>query len=432
MDNATMPLLESLLKPCGTAEDTVVLHINHCMDNSFYFTEQLKKVFGAVVFVAVPYNDRGVPEGLSYGVYHGAQTDGGYWIQKNNMPVEMQPGDFLAAVRRMIGLALENEIRELLARGFRLLIVEDGGYHYPVLRQWLADHPSMAHQVLGSVEQTTAGARVCEDERLLYPVASVARSAYKVRVEAYFVADRVVGELKRMLRRQGRFIDFHRILLLGYGIIGRSVALCLKPHHVRLSVYDTDPCIENTAIREGLTPWDGSFSDDMLVLGNVGRPSFTREMFQRFMDSGARRIFLASASSKQVEFEAIFDELARARRAPLYQADAYAFENGKTLVLLAQGFPLNFYDKSSDSLTYDMIDPVFSEMLLSALTLCKDRGLLEHRMYLFGVDEALGGCAGEKALLEQWIRLNNLRLDTDTFNRHPDEERLREKVLGRN
>ena len=69
-----------------------------------------------------------------------------------------------------------------------------------------------------------------------------------------------------------------------------------------------------------------------------------------------------------------FDRLADAQKIPLYQADAYRFSCGREVVLLAQGFPLNFYDKSSDSLTYDMIDPVFSEMLLCAKALRGAKG----------------------------------------------------------
>ncbi|QNM05329.1 Rossmann-fold NAD(P)-binding domain-containing protein [Qiania dongpingensis] len=431
MNDAVMPLLESLLSERERAEDTVVLHINHCMENSFYFTEQLKKEFGQVVFVAVPYNDRGVPEGLTYGAYHGIQTDTGYILLRNNRKAEEQPPGFLRAVRRMIALALEHEVREQLEQGRRLLVVEDGGYHYPVLSQWLSAHPRFVDSVLGSVEQTTAGTRASKEGKLLYPAVSVARSAYKVRVESYFVADRVVGELKRMLRRQGSFIDFRDVLLIGYGIIGRSVACCLSLNHVHMQVYDTDAEIRKTAKEDGLTLWDGEFRDDMLVMGNVGKPSFTKEMLEYFLRGTSGRIFLASSSSKQVEFEEVFDLLAGAQRTRLYQADAYRFPGGKELILLAQGFPLNFYDKSSDSLTYGMIDPVFSEMLLSARTLWEQRGRLQNRTYLFGVDEELGGTERETGLLNRWMEMNHLYFDSATFNRHPNEERLREKALGR-
>ena len=98
-------------------------------------------------------------------------------------------------------------------------------------------------------------------------------------------------------------MDFHHVLLLGYGIIGRSIASCMKTHHVQMSVCDTDDEVLQSAKADGLKLWNGDFFADMLVLGNVGKPSFTKAMLDRFLHSPARRIYLASASSKQVEFE---------------------------------------------------------------------------------------------------------------------------------
>lgn len=430
MDGRTMPLLESLLAECERAEDTVVVHINHCMENSFYFTRQLRRVFHEVVLIAVPYNDRGVPETAEYPVYHGARTAGGYRLLRGGVFLEDTAADFPAAVRRLIALALQNDVQPYVAQGKRVLILEDGGYHYPVLEEFLRQ-PRWRAAVLGAVEQTTAGTRASCRDTLAYPVASVARSAYKTRVEAYFVANRVVDELTRMLHALDEFIDFHDVLLLGYGVIGRSVAGSLRPHHVRLFARDTDADVQQTAQAEGCLPWDGVFREGMLVLGNVGKPSFSADMLCAFLAGPARRIYLASSSSKQEEFKEIFGPLQKARRLRYPQADCYRFPSGKELLLLAEGFPLNFYDRGADSLTYDMIDPVFSEMLLSALYLREHQAQLPSRTYLFGIDEQLGGAPAEQTLLTRWMTLNHLHFDAETFNRHPQEDRLRQNVIYR-
>lgn len=44
-----MPVLEELIASGGSKEDLVVLHINHCMDNSFYFNRQLEKTGARVI-----------------------------------------------------------------------------------------------------------------------------------------------------------------------------------------------------------------------------------------------------------------------------------------------------------------------------------------------------------------------------------------------
>ena len=128
MDGPTMPLLESLLAECGRAEDTVAVHINHCMENSFYFTRQLERVFHKVVFIAVPYNDRDVPNAAEYPVYHGTRAADGYRLLRNGILLERAGTDFPAAVRRMIALALQNDVQPYVEQGKRVLILEAVSY----------------------------------------------------------------------------------------------------------------------------------------------------------------------------------------------------------------------------------------------------------------------------------------------------------------
>ena len=72
------------------------------------------------------------------------------------------------------------------------------------------------------------------------------------------------------------------------------------------------------------------------MLGNVGKPSFSTEMLRAFLNGPARRIYLASSSSKQEEFKEIFGPLQEARRLRYPQADCYRFPGGKELLLLAE------------------------------------------------------------------------------------------------
>lgn len=430
MNQQSMQLLVSLLQNHDRLQDIVVLHINHCMDNSFYFTEQLLKVFDDAVFIAVPYNDRPIPKKLNYSAYHASTEKNGYVISRDNIKVEYSEGNFLHTVERMIRLVLENEISQWLNNGKRLLIIEDGGYHYQILREWLKIHPEWSDRVIGAVEQTTAGTRAAQlqsAKSISYPVISVARSSYKTRIEAYFVAERVVEELQRMLRDINTFISFHGVLLIGYGVIGRSIAGCLDSHQAKISVYDTDQSICETAKQDGISLWNGEFCENMIVLGNVGQPSFTSQMLSSFLKGKSHRIFLASSSSKQIEFQDIFHLISDAEHIVTEQAEIFRFPNHekKEIVLLAKGFPLNFYNKSGDSLTYSMIDPVFSEMLSGAFILCEMYGKLQNKTYLFGSAPETGGQNEEYKLLSEWMKINGLHIDINEFNRHPNEKLLR-------
>ncbi|MEG0546542.1 MAG: hypothetical protein RR552_05065 [Oscillospiraceae bacterium] len=427
MNKFSMPLLEKLIADNTKQNDTVVLHINHCMNNSFYFTEQLKKVFHEVVFVAVPYNDKNIQSDAKFTTYHAVHEGKNYILKRNNVMVETKECDFLSATKSLISLALENELLEYVKSGKKLLIIEDGGYHYDMINALIKKHPIFKKAIIGAVEQTTAGTRSSYLQNdLCYPVASVARSYYKVRVEAYFVANRVVDELKRMMHEINEFIDFHSILLIGYGIIGRSIALCLKQQNIKIYVYDTDEAIQNAAIKDGFYSWDGTFEENMIVIGNVGQPSFTKEMLNSYLSGSSNRIFLASSSSKQVEFEAVFNKLDKCKKETVQSSECFHFTNGKSVVLLAQGYPLNFYDENADSLTYDMIDPVFSEIFLLAIYLVQNYQTMNNKTYLLGSDENLNNNINENQLLLEWMQKNGLYFNMNTFNVHPEENKLME------
>ena len=66
---------------------------------------------------------------------------------------------------------------------------------------------------------------------------------------------------------------------------------------------------------------------------------------------------------------------------------------------------------------------------LSALYLRDHQGSLPSRTHLFGTDEALGGPRAEQALLTRWMELNHFHFNAETFNLHPQEERLRQTVF---
>ncbi len=421
-----MPLLERYLLSKPKDDDTVILHINHTMDNSFYFSTQLKRVYHDVIFVAVPYSNKQIPENFDCISYHAEiAEDEGYRLCRSGKKLMDFKCDFIHTTQALIGLALENELLAYAEQGKHIIIVEDGGYHYDIIRDCLCRHPCLKKAILGTVEQTTSGTRKSfSGSSELYPVLSVSRSRYKVRFEAYFVANRVIDGLVRLLHEIDEFVDFKSIVLLGYGIIGRSVAIGLSSRNVDIRVSDIDDNISKTAQRDGFAIWNGEFKENMLVIGNSGKNSFTSEMLEAFLQSKAKKLILASASSKQTEFNAVFPYLVSCSKQ--YTAHSTIFQTacGKTIVLLADGYPLNFVDESCDSLTYDMIDPVFTEIYLLVEYLRQNSKTLAKRTYLLGNDAKLDAAIDETMLIRTWSELNGLHIRTPDFNVHPNEKEL--------
>ena len=425
----SMRLLEQTAREAGKEkwlEDVAVLHINHCMDNTFSFNEVLRSLFGHVTLVTPPYNNQDIPEAYPGSCYHGIRQDGVYRLMKNRTALGAGGTDFLDATLLLLEEAFRQELIPLLRQGKRLLIIEDGGYHFEVLSRIKRLFPEVESRILGVVEQTTSGTRQSmsrQGYRYAYPCISIARSDIKMNVESIFIGQRITEELGLMLYEADTFFSFHSVLLIGYGIIGRSCRLALEGRFCHIAAYDTNPCVLQAAQKEGLDtylePSPEIFSEDTIVIGCVGSSSFGEEMFRAFLDGKGTNLYLASGSSKEVEFSWFFRYLAEketeisglfleeqrtAKRHTCYRFRYNGSE--KNVYIMAEGKPVNFYREGVISLTYRMIDLVFTEMLKMALYLCRNRDL-PSKLYILGEDNPVTRSVSEKELLNRWFQENH-------------------------
>ena len=107
-----------------------------------------------------------------------------------------------------------------------------------------------------------------------------------------------------------------------------------------------------------------------LIVGATGTTSIGREMIFA-MQHGT---YLASASSRQIEID--IQALANASRRSTTKARvgrSYELTNGKTIHLLAEGYPVNFY--GADSVENRMIDPIMTLLFEGAVELVESKDL---------------------------------------------------------
>lgn len=456
MDNA-MKLSEYIAremeKEKELKEKIVVLHINHCMENSFEFSEIMCRLFYKVIFIGVPYNDKVVPDGYSFCSYYGIQQNGRYALFEQGQNFDCQESDFIQAVEKMIERALEKDVIPLLERGMRLLIIEDGGYHYGLLRRMAGTYPVLKDHVVGSVEQTTSGTmrgyKVAKEQNFWYPQTSVARSDIKMNIESRFIAHRVVEELSLFLYSVNAFLDFHNILLLGYGVVGRRIAQDLRGRCLSMTAYDKCPQILQAAQAEGIhtiRQIDRScFGRNTVLIGNTGCQAFTKEMLTEFFLGEARNLYLASSSSQDKEFCVYLDMLRGEKDFPEGAVLVSCQENDyvnearfdfcgvkKNIYLMAKGLPVNFYRRDVISLTNSIIDLVFAEMLSIGKELCLHKDM-EKRLYLYGEEEFLQTFSEEK-LLKLWFSEYCYSEEEDIkvlMDKHPETEFLRRMTRDR-
>ena len=431
-------------------QDVVVLHINHCMDNTFYFNDVLRGLFGHVTLLTPPYSNQDIPEGYCGSCYHGARRDGVYHLMKNRVELGCCSTEFLESTMLLLEEAFRRELIPLLRQGNQLLIIEDGGYHFEALPRVKQLFPEVEDRIIGVVEQTTSGTRRSmsgRGYRYSYPCASIARSDIKMKVESIFIGQRIVDELGLMLYAADAFFPFHSVLLVGYGIVGRSCRMALEGRFCRLEAYDTDQRVLEVAKNDGLytysRPSPEMFRVDTIVIGCVGSPSFGEDMFRAFLEGEGTNLYLASGSSKDVEFsyflrylegkETEIPCLVLESRETAKWYEIYRFRCGgveKNVYLMAEGKPVNFYRKDVISLTYRVIDLVFTEMLRMALYLCRNRDI-PPRLYILGEDNLITRTVSEKEMLYQWFRENNFWYQGELkefLQSHPLTDELRKNT----
>lgn len=431
--------------------DVIVLHINHCMDNSFYFSNILEQVFGEVVFVAAPYNNRQMEtDDHDYTFYTAKINEQNYSIQRNNVALNIVKNSFGECINSMIEVSLERDIFPKLKDGKRLLIIEDGGYHYDIMRGLLKKNPSLKSQIVGTVEQTTSGTRRCYYDGVkngfMYPCTSIARSELKMNFESIFIGQRIVEELNYFLYSANTFLNFQNVLIVGYGIIGRNVNKALQTIHCNVMAIDSDERICETARNDGLearSKIDRTlFAPNTILIGCVGNPSFSFYDMMEFMLSDGENLYLASGSSKQVEFIDFIEGFKNAEEADIIKIELKTSERyfdvynvtykdiTKKIYLIANGLPVNFYREDVISLTHRVIDLIFVEMLLIGISLVEDR--YDNEMFLLGGDNKLKEIIDEKALIKEWFDTNGMNKNAEIYemlDAHPDSDYLRGKFV---
>ena len=220
-----------------------------------------------------------------------------------------------------------------------LLVVEDGGYAVPLLHM---EFPDWLDRCLGAVEQTTRGIRQDLEHDLQIPVISIPDSKLKSKFEGPYVGRSVVANVENLLGGPGSLSGI-TVGVVGCGTVGQSVADEMRSAGASVTVFDKDPVKMVTAKASGFHCASGLLnlaSSCKLIIGATGDTSITRDMVLH-LSHGAK---LVSASSRRVEIDIRqLEAVARWHRPIEGVGTEYTLLNGRTVILLGDGFPINFY-----------------------------------------------------------------------------------------
>lgn len=445
LDIVGMPMLEQHVRALpDTLTGIDVLYVNHAISDSLMVARGLRRLGARLTSVLVPYHGQVGPTRRAIAQAFAALGDSCH-------PRPAGPRDFTDVMRTVIHTAIDQVGRRAAHEHQRWMIVEDGGYAFPALH----DAPSLQRHLdtcLGAVEHTTRGRwnyeyteqdGVPRTARILRrPAVTISGSALKTAHEGRFVAHALVDECCWLLRRDHQFLRHRTVAVCGYGRVGRALAEALSALDVHVLVVDPDkPTLDARHQPAGLT--EAISAGAFLVFGATGVSSFTPEALAAFVqDSSAEILYLASASSKTVEFAELTTLLDHAATSPdpsqvidgVTQVTVrpdhdiglrYRIRRDdgahKDLVVLASGYPVIFYPPDTHGVPNRAMDPVMTQLFLAAAGLPSAATSLPSRVHTIddlrkraprSLPPAWRALVDEDALLRDWCMANHIDFDT--------------------
>lgn len=253
-----------------------------------------------------------------------------------------------------------------------IIIIDVGGYFAKPIINLQSIMPECTEYITGIVEDTTFGHNryIKEKDKINVPIFSVARSSLK-EIEARFVGQDAVFAMETILREKGILMSGRHALVIGYGMIGKNVALALKNSHLVVSVYDKYDHRNLAAYIDGFNIHKRRelIKSADIIFFATGNPdgALSFEEIEECKDS----VILVSAGSKNTEFDLATLELQAEEKIQLskYLAE-YVLQNGRRIIVANNGTAVNFI---LPSLSVEVLDLVFSEILLCSLLLLRKK-----------------------------------------------------------
>ncbi len=191
-----------------------------------------------------------------------------------------------------------------------------------------------------------------------YPIYSVAESKLK-EMEAIVVGKSTTVALYEALLSIGISIIGKKVLVIGYGMIGKNVAQTLKNMGLIVYVNDIHQYKMLNAIFEGCdTVHDYCKHNNQfdIIIGTTGTQSINKEVINTLKDRG----FICSSSSKNLEIDMDYLENNALTTTQINNLMTSYCVNGKSIIVLNEGYPINF---TIHSVPDEIIDLLFSEMV---------------------------------------------------------------------
>lgn len=235
--------------------------------------------------------------------------------------------------------------------------------------------------IIGGTEETTTGVvrlrSLAREGKLLYPIIAVNESRTKYLFDNRYGTGQ--STLDGVIRATNLLIAGKTVVVVGYGWVGRGIAIRAKGLGAKVVVVEVDP------IKALEAYYDGFFVTNMLQaseLGDIfitatGNVSVIRGIHMARMRDGA---ILANAGHFNVEIcIPDLEKLAVSKRRIRPGVDEYRLADGRRLYLLSEGRLVNL--AAAEGHPSEVMDMSFSNQALAAVHLVRRKGELAPGVY---------------------------------------------------
>lgn len=286
-------------------------------------------------------------------------------LQKKNIPVEIiHYTDKTIPLKQKLFPLVVKALQKAKQHNQTVIIQEIGGNFHDVL----ADiPPDLLPYFGGIIEGTTFGLNRYQEtiEALLVPVFHIAQSELKA-IEASYVGEMIVFAFLNLMNALDEFLQGKDILVIGYGMIGKHIAHCLRNNKFHVTVLDKDPIRLLQAFSDGykVLPEKKNLNKYAAIFSATGTTALRLDDLKKVKNN----VVLISGGSQNIEFDIATLQKEAVKIITLHpEIKAYTI-NRKQIILLREGTPINFREKSIASTVMDL---VFSEILSAMVLLMK-------------------------------------------------------------
>jgi adenosylhomocysteinase len=259
------------------------------------------------------------------------------------------------------------------------ITMDDGADLVHVLHTQRADQLT---EVLGGTEETTTGVirlrAMANDGALAYPIVSVNDADTKHLFDNRFGTGQ--STMDAVMRATNRLIAGRAVVVSGYGMCGRGVALRARGLGAHVIVTEVDPTAAIEAVMEGYTVMplrEAARIGDLFITVTGDTTVIGREHIE-LMKDGA---ILANSGHFDVEIDkGALRELATGGvRRIRDSVDEYTMSDGRRIHLLGEGRLVNL--AAAEGHPAAVMDMSFANQALSVEWMVKHHATLEQRVY---------------------------------------------------